>query len=79
MLRSNGNLTRKEAAEYLRISVRTLDKLAQKGEIPYSKLGNGVRARVLYQQRTLDAYLERTQVNPKRVARQILDGSRTSS
>jgi len=75
MFRSNGNLTRKEAAAYLRISVRTLDHLAHEGDIPYSKLGNGPRARVLYQRRDLDAYLERTKVDPKRVARKILEGT----
>jgi len=69
---SNSNLTRKEAAEYLRISVRTLDKLAQDGEIPYSKLGKGVRGRVLYRQKDLDAYIERTKIDPKRAARRIL-------
>ena len=73
MLRSNGNLTRKEAAAYLRISVRTLDNLAQDGEIPYSKLGKGARARVIYQRKELDAYLERVKVDPKRVARRVLD------
>jgi len=75
VLQSNGNLTRKEAADYLRISVRTLDSLARKGEIPYSKLGNGIRARVVYQRKDLDAYLERVKVDPRRVARRILESS----
>jgi len=66
-------MTRKEAAEYLRISVRTLDKLGHDGEIPYSKLGNGSRARVVYQRKNLDAYLERTEVDPKRTASEILE------
>jgi excisionase family DNA binding protein len=75
VLRSNGNLTRKEAAEYLRISVRTLDKLAKEGEIPYSKLGDGIRARVVYQHKDLDAYVERTRVDPRSTARKILEAS----
>ena len=75
VLQSNGNFTRKEAADYLRISVRTLDSLAQKGEIPYSKLGNGIRARVVYQRKDLDAFLERMRIDPKRVARRILESS----
>lgn len=75
MLRDNGILTRKEAAAYLRISVRTLDKLAQDGEIPYSKLGKGLRSRVVYQRRDLDAYVERSRVDSKRVARKILEAS----
>ena len=75
MLRDNGILTRKEAAVYLRISVRTLDELAQDGEIPYSKLGKGLRSRVVYQRRDLDAYVERSRVDSKRVARKILEAS----
>ena len=67
-------LTRKEAAEYLRISVRTLDKLGHDGEIPYSKLGNGSRARVVYQRKNIDAYLHRTEVDSKRTARRLIEG-----
>lgn len=74
-MHSSSNLTRKEAAEFLRISVRTLDKLAQDGEIPYSKLGNDSRARVVYQRKDLQGYIERTRVDPKRTARKIMAGS----
>jgi len=67
-----GILTRREAAQYMRLSVRTLDKLGQRGDIPYSKLGNGIRSRVVYQRRDLDAYIERMRIDPKHVARTIL-------
>ncbi len=51
-------LTRDEAADYLRISVRKLDQLAADGEIQYSKMGNGRRSRVLYRMEDLDQYIE---------------------
>jgi excisionase family DNA binding protein len=73
VLRDNGALTRREAAEYLRISVRTLDKLAKERKVSCSKLGDGLRARVVYQRRELDAYLERMKVDPRGIARKILD------
>jgi len=75
VLRDNGNMNRKDAARYLTISVRTLDKLEQEGEIPYSKLGNGIRSRVVYQRKDLDALLERMRIDPKHVARKILEGA----
>jgi excisionase family DNA binding protein len=68
-------MNRKDAARYLTISVRTLDKLEQEGEIPYSKLGNGIRSRVVYQRKDLDALLERIRIDPKDVARKILEGA----
>jgi len=68
-------MNRKDAARYLTISVRTLDKLEQEGEIPYSKLGNGIRSRVVYQRKDLDALLERMRIDPKDVARKILEGA----
>ena len=55
--------------------MRTLDKLEQEGEIPYSKLGNGIRSRVVYQRKDLDALLERMRIDPKHVARKILEGA----
>jgi len=51
-------MTRKEAARYLRLSVRKLDLLAAKGEIRRVKLGDGKRARVLFRRRDLDAFVE---------------------
>lgn len=62
----------------MRISLQTLDKLGQEGKIPYFKLGDGIRARVLYRRKDLDAFLERTRVDPKRVVREILDEDRVA-
>ena len=51
-------LTRKQAACYLKLSLRKLDSLAAGGEIRRIKLGKGPRARVLFRQEDLDAYVE---------------------
>lgn len=48
-------LPREEAAETLGISVRTLDDLAEAGEIQPVR----IRGRVLYAPETLEAYIER--------------------
>jgi len=48
-------LTRKEAAERLRISTRTLDDMAAAGEIQPVR----IRGRVLYAPETLEAYVRR--------------------
>ena len=50
-------LTRGEAAKYLRISVRTLDKLTKNGVIPHYKLG-GNNSKVLFRYDDLIAYIE---------------------
>ena len=50
-------MTRPEAANYLRISLRKLDALAATGEIPCSKFGKGKRARVLYRKQDLERYV----------------------
>ena len=52
------NMTRKEAADYLRISVRKLDYMAEQGIIRRCKLGDGKRARVLYRKKDLDKFVE---------------------
>lgn len=52
------NMTRKEAAAYLRISVRKLDYMAEQGMIRRCKLGDGKRARVLYRKMDLDDFIE---------------------
>jgi excisionase family DNA binding protein len=50
-----GGLTRKDAAAYLGISTRYLDKLAAAGEIRRCKFG----AKTIYQRSELDRLLER--------------------
>ena len=47
-------MTRAEAAGYLRVSLPTLDKLANTGELRRVKLGT----RVLYRLKDLDDFLE---------------------
>lgn len=49
-----GGLTRKDAAEYLGISTRYLDKLAAAGEIRRCKFG----AKTIYQRSELDRLLD---------------------
>jgi len=51
-------LTRKEAARYLRLSVRKLDLLSAEGKIRRVKLGEGKRARVLFRREDLEAFIE---------------------
>ncbi|MEQ1715126.1 MAG: helix-turn-helix domain-containing protein [Hyphomicrobium sp.] len=51
-------LTRSEAAERLRISISTLERLALQGAGPaYSRLGNGKRNRVVYRRRDLEDWI----------------------
>jgi hypothetical protein len=53
-------LLSKEAARHLRMSPRTLERWrVQGGGPPFTKLGAGKRARVLYRLRDLDAWLAR--------------------
>jgi len=49
-------LSRAEAAEYLRISVRTLDRRAHEGKIRFVSDRRG--ARVHYRQEDLDKYIK---------------------
>ena len=54
----------KEAAAYLRVSPRTLERWRIEGGGPtYEKLGPGPRARVLYRLRDLDAWRARYRYN----------------
>lgn len=51
-------LTAYEAAEFLRISRSTLDRLAAAGEIVFSKLGDSQTSKVLYKRADLEAYVD---------------------
>ena len=51
-------MRRKEAATYLRISLRKLDYMAEQGMIRRCKLGDGKRACVLYRKKDLDEFIE---------------------
>ena len=48
-------LTRQEAADFLRITTRTLDELRKRSEIDATTIAR----RVLYRRETLDRYIER--------------------
>ena len=56
-------LTRKEAALFLKISLRKLDSLAADGEIPYSKMGQGLRSRVVYEKQDLENFVRRQRID----------------
>lgn len=57
------NFSRKEAAEYLGISIATLADYAHKGKGPaYAKIGAARTCRVLYQKDDLDAFINRWKV-----------------
>ena len=51
--------TREEAAQYLRLSTRTFDKLVSDGAIRRAKLGDTQQAMVRFRRRDLDAFFER--------------------
>jgi len=52
-----GLLTKREAAEFLRLSVSSLDKLRDSGAIPFVKLGK----KVFFKKAALIDYVERQQ------------------
>ncbi len=53
-------LTQSEAAEYLRVSVKTLQRETRAGRVPASRIGR----RLLYTVDDLDEYLRRMRVHP---------------
>ena len=50
-------LTREEAAEYLRVSIRKLDSLARCGFVSKPKLGEGRRGVVVFRRTDLDRFV----------------------
>lgn len=58
---ASGFMTTQEAAHYVRLSPRTLERLRTDGTGPrYRKAGPGKKARVLYLKSDLDAWLEKS-------------------
>ncbi|MEG1758530.1 MAG: helix-turn-helix domain-containing protein [Oscillospiraceae bacterium] len=53
-------LTKKSAADLLGVSISTLERIAQKGEIGYYKVGSSLK----FAQSDVDSYLERVRVVP---------------
>lgn len=52
--KTNGTLTRLKAADYLSISLRHLDEILRRGEIPKIKIGRKTVVRIV----DVDAYIE---------------------
>ena len=50
---------RAEAAQYLNVSVRTIDQLKHNGDLPFCRLG---RRLVLFLKKDLDALLQRRRI-----------------
>ena len=75
MSASGGYLTRRESADYLRISLRTFDGLVSKGFLPKFRVSKG---RVVFRCTDLDAYVQGNKVEDEEdssaatVARTIL-------
>ena len=65
-------LTREETAKHLRISLTTLAELQARGEIPFSKSGPGVTARVTFEQDDLDAYIDRKKIDRSEAVENIV-------
>lgn len=59
----NSIKTRHEAAEILRVSVFTIDRLGKRGAIPRVFLSPGKKPRIGFLQSDLDAYIERQRQN----------------
>ena len=53
-----GLMTRQEAADYLRLSLRKLDDLTASGDIRRVKIGERQRARVLFREVDLQTFVE---------------------
>ncbi len=65
MHKSNSQrLSSEQAAHYIGVTPKTLAqwRVTGRNRIPYYKLGNGPRARVVYDVADLDAFLERSKV-----------------
>lgn len=59
----------KQAAAYLNMSVHTLRKKAQRGEIHPIRTGDGPKPRQVYTQEICDAYYRQTPVDVRRLRR----------
>ncbi len=55
--------TRQEAAQYLRIGLRTLDRRIAEGEIECHRYGDGPRAMVRISEEQLQTYLQKTEIS----------------
>lgn len=46
-----------EASKYLKLSVSTLHKLTSKGKIPFKRVGDGSRSKLLFSRKQLDLWI----------------------
>ena len=58
--RQKENLNRSQAADFLNVSLATLDKLVKANEVPHIRLGY----RVLFRRNSLQAWLVKKEVRP---------------
>lgn len=59
------NFTKREAAEFLRVSLAWVDRAMKRGEITAAKVGR----RVIFRRATLETFLERCEQKARRRAR----------
>jgi len=59
----NPYLRRREAAKYLRCSVRQLDEMKHRGELPFHRFG---RRLIVFKTTDLDALIEKRRIDVKR-------------
>jgi len=64
-------MTRAEAAEYLRVSPRTIDRWCRERGLPYERAG----ARKRFRRAALDAWLKQPNSSTKHHVRTMLEGS----
>jgi len=65
-------LTRAETARMLRVSLRTLDRWAQDGQLRYVKLGDGPKAPIRYRRRDIEEFVEGHASVTKRDVRRLM-------
>ena len=58
----NGVLTRPEAAEYVKLSLRTLDDRVAEGLIAFHRLGGSPKSPIRFRKRDLDSFLDNCRV-----------------
>lgn len=46
-----------QTADYLHLSTHTVYKLVSRGEIPFKKIGNGQKAKLIFARKKLDLWL----------------------
>ena len=55
--------SRKQLSEWLGVSIQTIDIWRKRGYLPYIKMGGNTNAKVLFDKRDVEEYLERRKYN----------------